>query len=229
MIEDKKVLEEIDACLIEMQRLKGIVTTLIENEKKKQADVQDFIRLHFTEETFNVNEDKEWHLKDELLIPIDGNEVAFRVEHISSDKIYFVAVNSVGESDINNMNQFLDDYLDRMPKSLVDRMCEIEHKANGEIVRKSKLTLLSYANVTKDTGDYELDGTDDIPFDGLLTESERCKNDKNGETCWYWLDTPYIDYSTYFLYVGSYGIPYGYNGASNAGAVVPCFSLPRRC
>ena len=227
MITDKKILEEIDACLIEMQRLKGIVETLIENEEKKKADIQEFIRLHFNEENFNINEDKDWHLKDILCVPVNGENVAFRVEHITADKVYFVAVESVGRSDMFAMNQSIDDYLSMMPQSLVDRMVDIEHKANGKIVRKSKLTLLSYANVVKDTGDYRLDGTDDIPFDGLMTEAERCKNFE-GETCLYWLDTQNSKDSRYFLFVNYYGYPNYYGDATGADAVVPCFALPRR-
>ena len=192
-------------------------------EVNTDPNKKEFRRRHIIEETFKLNETKDWHLKDELLIPIDGNEVAFRVEHITDDKIYFVAVDAVGESNMKDMNQFLDDYLDRMPKSLVDRMCEIEHKANGNVIRKSKLALLSYANITKNTDNYKLDGTSDIPFDGLLTEAERCKNVENGESCWYWLDTPQTNSSTYFLSVGSCsGI-----GASFTLAVIPCFALSR--
>ena len=93
---------------------------------------------------------------------------------------------------------------------------------------KNKLTLLSYANVIRDTGSYKLDGADDIPFDGLLTEIERRKNDKNGKTHWYWLDTPYVDSSTDFMGVGIDGWPYDYGSAMNTSAVVPCFALSRR-
>ena len=186
---------------------------------------QFFWRKHIVKEAFSPNEIKDWSLKDELLIPIGSKEVAFRVEHITSDKIYFVAVDAVRETTMNNMNQFLDDYLSKFPKSLADRMVEIEHKNDGKIVRKSKLTLLSYANVIKDTGNYKLDGIDDIPFDGLLTDAERSKSFE-GETRWYWLDTPLIGYSNYFLGVGYYGLPNGNDYATDASAVVPCFALP---
>lgn len=197
------------------------------SEVDTDGSVSKFHRQHIIEEVFDINDDVEWHLKDIIYVPIKGEIIVFRVEHISYDKAYFVAVNSVGESSMTDINQFLDDYLESMPKSLVDRMTEIEHKTSGEIVRKSKLALLSYANIVRNTGNYELDGTDDIPFDGLLTEAERCKNDENGETRWYWLDTPGADYSTAFLSVSNGGYPGIHYFASSAGAVVPCFALKR--
>lgn len=226
MTDKEKLLAEIDKCLTETSRLKELVTAFIENVE--EDEVKDFTRLHVTEETFNVNEDKDWHLKDVLFVPVEGRTALFRVEHISEDKVYFVAVDAVGKSTMGGMNQFLDDYLSKMPKSLVKRMSEIEHKVNGKIVRKNKLTLLSYANVIRDTDSYKLDGADDIPFDGLLTEIERRKNDKNGKTHWYWLDTPYVDSSTDFMGVDIDGWPYNYGSAMNTGAVVPCFALSRR-
>lgn len=76
---------------------------------------------------------------------LDGRkeDVAFRVEHISDEKIYFVAVDAVGKSTLKNINSFLDDYLNKMPKDLVTMMCQNEHCFGDDVVRKSKLTLLS--------------------------------------------------------------------------------------
>lgn len=226
MTDKEKLLAEIDKCLKETSRSKELVTAFIENVEEDK--VQDSTRLHVTEETFNVNEDKDWHLKDVLFVPVEGRTALFRVEHISEDKVYFVAVDAVGKSTMEGMNQFLDDYLSKMPKSLVKRMSEIEHKVNGKIVRKNKLTLLSYANVVRDTDNYKLDGADDILFDGLRTETKRCKNNKNGEIVWYWLDTPSDDSSAYFITVYIYGWPVNGIGVKHTLAVVPCFSLKRK-
>ena len=181
---------------------------------------------HIIEETFNASEIKDWHLKDELLIPIDGNEVAFRVEHISADKVYFVAVDAVGKSTLTDVGKFLTEYLSKMPKSLVDRMVDIEHKANGEVIRKSKIALLSYANIVKDTDCYRLTGADDISFDGLLTDAETCKNYKKC-TDWWWLDTPYDDSLTRCLQVGINGSGISDCDVNDTSAIVPCFALPR--
>lgn len=226
MTDKEKLLAEIDKCLTETSRLKELVTAFIENVE--EDEVKDFTRLHITEETFNVNEDKDWHLKDVLVVPVDGETKLFRVEHISDDKIYFVAVDAVGESNMKDMNQFLDGYISEMPKSLVDRMIEIEHKMAGEVVCKGKLTLLSYANVVIDTGKYELDGYDDISFDGLLTDAERIKNNENGETYWYWLDTPDTCNSELVRCVGYDGDTRPADWAASHYLVVPCFALPRR-
>lgn len=189
---------------------------------------QNFRRLHVVEESFSFGCDQDWHLKDVLYVPVDGKEVAFRVEHISDDKVYFVAVDAVGKSTMKNMNNFLDDYLKKMPEDLVRNMCEIEHKVEGNLVRRSKLTLLSRGNISDTNG--RCNGVDDILFDGLLTEAERCKN-LDGETEWYWLDTPYsspfASYSTTFMGVGTSGSPY-YSSASDTNAVVPCFSIRKK-
>lgn len=200
-------------------------------EVSTTASAQDFRRLHIVEETFSAGCDKDWHLKDILYVPVDGKDVAFRVEHISDEKVYFVAVDAVGESNMNNMNDYLDAYLAKMPENLVDIMCEMEHCADGNLVRRSKLTLLSRKNVKDSEFKYDLNGADDILFDGLQTEAECCKN-LDGETMYYWLDTPtsspYADYSAYFMSVYYFGLPYYTTSASSTFAVVPCFSIRKQ-
>lgn len=200
------------------------------NTKPKK---HEFHRLHIVEESFDIKEFcyKEWHLKDVLYVPVNnehGEEyVAFRVEHISDDKVYFVAVDAVGKSIMKNMNNFLDDYLKKMPEDLVRNMCEIEHKVEGNLVRRSKLTLLSRGNISDTNGC--CNGADDILFDGLQTEAECCKN-FDGKTEWYWLDTPssspYVTASTYFWNVNIIG-NVATNGAGTSLAVVPCFSIQK--
>lgn len=229
MTDKEKLLAEIDKCLTETSRLKELVTAFIENVE--EDEVQDFTRLHITEEVFNANEDQDWHLKDVLFVPVEGKNVAFRVEHISKDKVYFVAVDAVGRSTMEDMDQFLSDYLSKMPKALVNVMCEMEHVCDGNLVRKSKLTLLSGKNVLSEAK-HDYTGADDIEFCGLKTEAERCKN-LNGKAVWYWLDTPWersphVDYSTYFIGVNSYGWPSSSSNATYAFAVVPCFAFKKK-
>lgn len=199
------------------------------NHKIVSVSANDFSRLHIVEESFSFGRDQDWHLKDVLYVPVDGEEVAFRVEHISDDKVYFVAVDAVGKSDMNDMNNFLDGYLKKLPEDLVRNMCEIEHRIKGNLVRRSKLTLLSRGNISDTNG--RCNGADDILFDGLKTEAECCKN-FDGETEWYWLDTPTgsplaFD-SANFMGVHSNGTPYYTTNASNAHAVVPCFSIRKK-
>jgi hypothetical protein len=196
---------------------------------------KEFCRQHIIGEKFDITVGQDWHLKDILLVPIEGKNVAFRVEHISEDKVYFVAVDAVGKSTMLDMNEYLDDYLKKMPKALVNQMCEMEHIVDDNVIRKSKLILLSGKNVSsKEEHDYT--GADDIEFDGLKTGAERCKN-FNGETAYYWLDTLWgrsalADYSVYFMYVSIDGnLHYKlhhYYDATGAIAVVPCFSIARK-
>lgn len=167
-----------------------------------------YTSYNYLEENLSLEEQlkKEWHLKDILMVPVDGKEIPFRVEHISDDKIYFVAVDIVGKSamgednrDASKMNAFLDDFMNKMPYELVQKMAEIEHGFRDE-KESRKVSLLSLANLRADC--YQHTGKDDILFDGLKTEAERCKN-FNGETDWYWLRSPYASSTTAFWIVGS--------------------------
>ena len=207
----------------------GDISELV--EVNTDPNKKEFRRQHIVEEKFNIDTDQNWHLKDVLFVPVEGKEVAFRVEHISKDRVYFVAVDAVGESTMANMNKYLDDYLKNMPKALVNQMCEMEHVVDGNTIRKSKITLLSGKNVLSEVK-HDYTGADDIEFDGLKTEAERCKN-LNGKAAWYWLDTPWgrsphVDSSTYFIYVYISGWPNSYGSAANILAVVPCFSIARK-
>lgn len=192
---------------------------------------KEFCRQHIVEEKISIDAEQNWHLKDVLFVPVEGKNVAFRVEHVSEDKVYFVAVDAVGESTMVKMNKYLDDYLEKMPKALVNQMCEMEHVCDGNLVRKSKLTLLSGKNVSSEAK-HDYTGADDIEFEGLMTEAERCKN-LNKETLWYWLDTPWmcssnISSSSGFLGVDCGGWPNYGNYTTAAYAVVPCFAIARK-
>lgn len=200
-------------------------------EVNTDPNSKEFCRQHILEEKFNIDTDQNWHLKDILFVPVEGKDVAFRVEHISKDKVYFVAVDAVGESTMLNMNKYLDDYLEKMPKALVNQMCEMEHVVDGNTIRKSKITLLSGKNALSEVK-HDYTGADDIEFDGLKAGAERYKN-LNGETVWYWLDapwgrSPHVDSSTYFVSVNIGGWPNYYYNATDTLAVVPCFSVARK-
>ena len=215
----------------------NIITCSIEDyeEVNTKPKKQEFHRLHIVEESFDLREFcyKEWHLKDILYVPVENGygkeDVAFRVEHISDEKIYFVAVDAVGKSTLKNINSFLDDYLNKMPKDLVTMMCQNEHCFGDDVVRKSKLTLLSEKNVSRGKHNCKCNGADDIEFDGMKSGAERCKNFE-GETELYWLDTPEASLKNqnfrYFLAIQN-------NGwltncfADCTYAVVPCFSIPK--
>lgn len=186
---------------------------------------------HIVEEESTAAEltEREYHLKDVVHIPINDNDIAFRVEHIEDcgeyNKVYFVAVDAVGKSSMDDMAEFLENFENKLPKDLVSILSDIEHATENH-THRSKVSLLSLANVGCDDGDY-CSGADDIEFDGLLTEAERCKN-FNGETRWYWLDTEYASNSTYFYNVGTSGYA-GYGStASSTYAVVPCLSIKQK-
>ena len=166
-------------------------------------------------------------LKDTITVPIGDKEYVFVVEHIVQDDdcdyVYFVSKDIIARSSINDMDETLRKLEREMPEELVNNLREIEHIAvvDGErYVYKSKLNLMSLSNVREN--DYHF-GEDDILFDGLKTEAERCKN-YEGETYWYWLRSPNISNATYFMYVNPNGGIYN-NNASYVYGVVPCFSI----
>lgn len=202
------------------------------NTKPKK---EEFHRLHIVEESFDLREFcyKEWHLKDVLYVSVDNGyekeDVAFRVEHISDDKVYFVAVDAVGESTLKNINSFLDDYLNKMPKDLVTMMCNNEHCFGDDVVRKSKLTLLSEKNVSRGKHNCKCNGADDIEFDGMKSEAEKCKNFQ-GKSVLYWLDTPEASLKNpdfrYFLAIQNNGCLTNCF-ADCTYAIVPCFSIQK--
>ena len=205
-----------------------------EAEPKKPAIYQFNL---ITRESFSATDlaEHDFKLKEIVYVPHGDKQVAFRVEHVTDEKAYLVALGSVGRAKMTDMNEYLDDFMKELPEDLLDICGEIEHKVNGQLIRKSKVTLLSYGNTT---GCKNCNGADDMQFDGLKTEADRCKNDTNGETCWYWEDTPY-DYEDWdedsyasnsagFLYVGTSGGPCNYYYASLPGGVCPCLSILRK-
>lgn len=239
---DKKTKEmfvkmnENDTYLVSLYDSRVVDMTNFDLEEVETKPVKEtvFRRLHMVKENFSVGCKQNWHLKDVLFVKLkDGNEVAFRVEHIENGRAYFVAIDAVGKSNMKEMNKYLDDFIDKLPEDFVESLVEMEHKVKGVTIRKSKVTLLSRGNISDTEG--RCNGKDDVLFDGLQTEAERCKN-LDGETHWYWIDTPsdydvnedssspYLCGSTCFVLV-SYN---GYIGSSYSSivyAVVPCFSI----
>ena len=208
-----------------------------EAEPKKPAIYRIYQFDRITRESFSATDlaEHDFKLKEIVYVPHGDKQVAFRVEHVTDEKAYLVAVDCVGRAKMTDMNEYLDNFMEELPEDLLDICSEIEHKVNGQLIRKSKVTLLSYGNTT---GCENCNGADDMQFDGLKTEANRCKNDTNGETCWYWEDTPY-DYedwdedssasnSTYFLNVYTYGNPYDNYSASDTNGVCPCLSILRK-
>jgi hypothetical protein len=194
-----------------------------EIETKKVENQYRFERI--TDESFSVGwlAKHDFRLKEVFYIPVNGVEIPFRVEHITDEKVYFVSVNAVGESTMTDMNDFLDDFMGKLPKDLLSIMGEIEHKLNGTVVRKSKVTLVSHGNLTVDEC---CNGVDDMLFDGMQTDAERCKN-LDGKSCWRWTDSSSVVNSTHFLNVNTSGYPSSYYFASGDCAVCPCISILR--
>lgn len=186
--------------------------------KSTELDVQQIIHTKFK-------------LGDTLVVPINDNKYIFVVEHIrlmgnGKEKVYFVSkdVITISKMTPEKINNVLDELENGMPNELVNIMETFEHK-KYDFGLSRKLNLLSSANFRKDD---DAVGFDDIVFDGMKTEAERCKN-YNSETYWWWLcdlweRSPGISYSTNFNLVTGYGNLYG-NTAGSVYGVVPGFSI----
>lgn len=179
------------------------------------------------DDSFDISkiDEMNFSLKDSIFVPIDGKDVEFVVEHIEpiddGRKVYFVAKDIYCKSSMDDMNDTLQTIYSKMPLVLRDKMSYITHETSDGFYSRNKLSLLSYGNLTGEEGYCE--GEDDVLFTGLQTEAERCKN-IDGETYWYWTDSPNLSYSTTFTNVNNYGNLYN-SYASSVIGVVPSFSI----
>lgn len=177
----------------------------------------------------------DFKLKEVLKVPTRDRVIPFRVEHVTDEKAYLVATDCVGRAKMTDINEYLYNFMKELPEDLLDICGEIEHKVNGQLIRKAKVTLLSHGNTT---GCENCNGSDDMQFDGLRSETSRCKNDTNGKTCWYWEDTPYDcedwdeDFSVSnfagFLGVDTYGFPCSSSSASTSSGVCPVIAIKKK-
>lgn len=207
-------------------------------EEKRSEEVRVGYQMScISEEYFSASElaKHDFKLKEVLKVPTKERVIPFRVEHVTDEKVYLVAVNCVGWARMTGMNEYLDDFMKELPEDLLDICGEIEHRVNGQLIRKSKVTLLSYGNTT---GCKNCNGADDMQFDGLRSEADRCKNDEKGVTRWYLEDTPcsYEDWgedsdtsdSMYVLCVGVTGGPSDCYHASTVVGVCPIIAIKRK-
>ena len=187
--------------------------------KSTEIDVQQILHTKFK-------------LGDTLVVPINDNKYIFVVEHIRSivngkENVYFVSKDIVTKSEMipEKINNVLDELENGMPYELVNIMETFEHK-KYDFGLSRKLNLLSSANLRKDD---DAVGFDDIVFDGMKTEAERCKN-YNSKTYWWWLcdlweRSPPFSNSTTFTFVLANGSIISNGSAGYIGGVVPGFSI----
>ena len=214
-----------------------VVRTAMENcetpEKITQHESGVYQFDHITRESFSAEDlaRHDFKLKEVMYVPYCNKQIAFRVEHVTDEKAYLVAINCIGRTKIKNIDKCLDNFIKELPEDLLDICGEIEHRVNSQLIRKSKVTLLSYGNTA---GCKNCNGVDDIQFDGL--RAEKSINEGDEEICWYWEDTPY-DYendgyyasdSTQYRYVYFYGRPgHNYNSDSDSNGIHPCLCILR--
>lgn len=175
-------------------------------------------------------------LKDTITIPIGEKDYVFVVEHIrllgnNNEKVYFVAKDIVAKSSMarKQINAVLDIIEASIPHEIVDVMDTIEHKINDYTLAR-KINILSRANLQNGNGDEDF-GYDDIPFEGLQAQVERCKG-SYGDSCRWGLLDLWEGFSTdsypkYSIIVSSSG-EITVNDMTHEHGIVPCFSIITR-
>lgn len=200
-----------------IDRINGNET--VEESDSKEID-NTIINIFFTKKK-NIDLDFldciKFNVGDYIDIPIDGELVRFDVKHVEDDRTYFVSHDIVGVSSMDDIEDFLGDYLSKMPEELSDKMKAIEHCCdNGQYCTKRFLTIPSYGNLF---GGGYCTGADDMQFDGFKTGADRCKN-LDGTTYWYWTDTRSAYSSANFRYVSYYGSEYNISADFSLGVVL---------
>lgn len=111
--------------------------------KEKEAELEKPMIYQFdriTRESFSAADlaVHDFKLKEIVYVPHGDKQMAFRVEHVTDEKAYLVAVDCVGRARMTDMNEYLDKFIKELPEDLLDICGEIEHKVNGQLIRKAK-------------------------------------------------------------------------------------------
>ena len=173
--------------------------------------------------------DEYFRVGDMLYIPIEGFEkpVPIEIVHMDYDKrrMYLMSRDILAKMPMDKVEAYFEELLDKLPHDFVIHLKPIEH-INKNGTHKRLISLPSRLNMGYEEGG-GCTGIDDIKFDKFDNEAARCKN-FNGETSWYWTDTPSVSFSASFSIVYYSGnVSPGGSTASNSHGVCPCFLLSK--
>lgn len=213
--------------------------TLVVYKKAKERSSWKDIAQNITDgriyESFDVGDSIECELKDGRKVLIDVASINLYAER----EVIFVFRDAVARHTMNEdytnhggfpssgMNAWLNsDFFDLLPDDLQEVITprHIEQTIDNEIFMcDSRLWLPSVMEIGGE--EYRQHGTDkeELQFDIFKLKKERVKV-CDGDTCWWWLRSPYTSNSSGFLDINGYGRLY-YIGASYDKAVVPCFFI----
>ena len=171
--------------------------------------------------------DEYFRVGDMLYIPIDGFEKPIPIEivHMDYDKrrMYLMSRDILAKMPMDKVEAYFEELLDKLPHDFVSHLKPIEH-INKNGTHKTLISLPSIRNMGRN--EEQCTGVDDIKLDKFDNEAARCKN-FNGETVWYWTDTPSVYYSTYFSFVSSTGCADAGCTCATSGGVCPLFLLSK--
>lgn len=185
----------------------------IEYTMKINAELKDLSKLK--EMSFVVG--------DIIYIPVEGYEkpISFEVVHVTSNAVYFMSKDILALMPIQEVDNWLDDFQEKLPDDLIKILSPIEHVDSiKECAYNRLVSLPSAINMGKDIS-YCI-GEDDIMFDKFKTEISRCKSYLNGEVDCYWTDTLDDISDNYIVLFGT--VAYGIL-ADNACGVCPVIKI----
>ena len=175
--------------------------------------------------------DEYFRVGDMLYIPIEGFEkpVPIEIVHMDYDKrrIYLMSRDILAKIPMDKVEAYFEELLDKLPHDFVSHLKPIEH-INKNGTHKTLISLPSIRNMGCNKYN-ECTGIDDIEFNKFDNCAARCKN-FDGETKWYWTDTPSVYSSTTFTTfwgVSDYGGVFGGGNSNNSIGVCPCFKLSK--
>lgn len=175
------------------------------------------------EDTIDDIENREWHVGESLFVPMkDGRTIEFIVAHRNEDEeAYFVSKDCIGKSTMTDMKSFLSKFESNLPENLLAIMRNVRHVFKGEKVFSGKIFIPSLGNVN---GARECSAKDDEQFFLFKTEAGRVAN-LDGETVWWWTDSPNVDSSSNFWGVLTNGYYNNGNYANNFNGVRVGFKI----
>ncbi|GHV93320.1 hypothetical protein AGMMS50268_38230 [Spirochaetia bacterium] len=156
-----------------------------------------------------------------VVVQVSKDKVIFNFEEV----LFYSAINSERTSEGGFSKSVLSAYLNEKFIDALSPVADIlAPNKDGQ-----KITLPTQYEVF---GKEEYDGSGNaVNWEDEPRQFEYFKNIKNrirakdNDTKWWWLSTPHAAFSTYFCYVGSYGIAHGGHASNGAGGVSPAFCI----
>jgi len=169
----------------------------------------------------------------------DGRVIEFKVCRDERGKVFFLSNNitfrhRMNERDTNaggwrdsEMRSYLQDEIYPLLSDELRSVIQptrIVQVLNGERIETLDKLFIPSRTQMFGIGDYSDAEPEDTQLDIFHCNLDRVKA-RGGDPCWYWLRSPALGYTTYFMFVNNGGNLYYYTGASSNYGVCLGFSI----